>query len=151
MLFNTSSHSQYIGIENDIMRIKAYLLRQYFISTGTYFNFTFKSICLSFLIKSHHHSGSSQFLYQTGMFYKFLLPFLQRNRIDNRFSLQTFQSGLNDFPLGRVNHDGYTGYIRLGHDQIQESSHLLPGIQQTVIHIHINHQSTVFHLLAGNT
>ena len=151
MFLNTRSHSQYIRVENDIMRIKIHLFCQYFISTGTDFNLTFKSICLSFFIESHHYNGSSQFFYQTGMFYKYLLPFLQRNRIDNGLSLQAFQSGLNDFPLGRVNHDRYTGYVGFGHDQIQESSHLLPGIQQTVIHIYINHQSTVFHLLASDT
>ena len=109
------------------MRIKIHLFCQYFISTGTDFNLTFKSICLSFFIESHHYNGSSQFFYQTGMFYKYLLPFLQRNRIDNGLSLQAFQSGLNDFPLGRVNHNRYTGYVGFGHDQIQESSQSPPG------------------------
>ncbi len=70
MFFNTRSHCQHIRVENDIMRIKIHPLCQYLISTGTDFNLTFKSIRLSFLIESHHHSGSSQFFYQTGMFYK---------------------------------------------------------------------------------
>jgi len=33
--------------------------------------------------------------------------------------------------------------------KIQKSSHLSPGIQQTIIHINVNNQSSVFYLLTS--
>ena len=84
------------------------------------------------------------------MFQEFLLTFFQRDRVYHRFALKTFQTGFNNFPFRRVYHHRNTGYLRFGSYQIEESSHFLTSIQQTVIHIHIDNQRTVFHLLTGN-
>ena len=148
MFLNSRSHSQHIGIEDDIIRIKADLLRQDTIGTRTNFNLPFKRISLSLFVESHHHRCSSQLLNQTGMFYKFLLSLFQWYGIDDRLTLQTLQSGFYHLPLRRINHHRNTCNIGFRHHQIQENSHLFLGIQQPVVHIDINDQSTVFHLLA---
>ena len=151
VFLDTCSNSQYIRVEDDIVRIKAHLFSQDAISTSAHFNLTFVSICLTFLIESHDYSSSTQLLYHSGTFYKNPLSFLQRNGIDDRLSLQTFQACLYDFPLGRVYHNRNTGNLRFGHDEIQESLHFFLGIQQAVIHIHIDDQGSIFYLFTGNT
>jgi hypothetical protein len=47
------------GIEDDILRIKANLFRQYFISTMTDLHFTLLGICLSLFIKSHYDTEAA--------------------------------------------------------------------------------------------
>ena len=57
---------------------------------------------------------------------------------------------LDDLEPGTVNHDGHTADGRIGCQQIEEGLHLLPGIEQTVVHIDIDDHGSVLHLLAGN-
>ena len=149
MLFNTRSYGQHIRVENDIFRSKPYLIYQNAICPFAHLNLATVRIGLPLLVKSHDDDCRSKLLHLTGVRYKDLLSFLQGNRVDDTFSLHTFQSGTYHFPLGRVNHNGHTGYFRFRSHQIQEGSHLLCGIQQAIVHIHVDDQSAVFHLLAG--
>ena len=84
------------------------------------------------------------------MFQKLFLSLFQRDWIHNGLSLQTLQSGNNYIPLGRVNHHRNTGNLRLGSNQIEESSHFSLCIQQTVVHIYVDNLRPVFYLLTGN-
>ena len=149
MFFDTRSHGQYIRVENNIFRCKSYLIYQNTICPFAYLNLTTVRIGLSLLIKSHDDDRRSKLFHLTGMCHKDLFSFLQGDRVDDTFSLHTFQSGTYHFPLGRVNHNGHTGYFRFRSHQIQEGSHLLCSIQQAIVHIYVDDQSAVFHLLAG--
>ena len=150
MFFHPRSYRQHIGVEDNVLRTEAHLFRQDAIGTATYFNLPFVSICLPFLIKSHDDNRRAITLDGTGTFDKDRFAFFQRNGIDNAFALHAFQSGKYHIPLGRVYHNRYARDIGFRCDEVQEGGHLLNSIQQTVVHIDVNHQRSVLHLLAGD-
>ena len=52
------------------------------------------------------------------MFKEDLLSFFQGDGIHDALSLHAHQAFLDHFPFGRIDHDGYTGNIRFGGDQV---------------------------------
>ncbi|OAV73241.1 hypothetical protein Barb7_02986 [Bacteroidales bacterium Barb7] len=149
MFLYAGGNSQHIGVEDNILRGKSRLLRQETVGAGAYLNLAFIRVRLPFLVKSHHNGGGTQSADTGSVLQEDGFTFFQGNGIDDALALYAHQPPLNHFPLGRVNHHGDTGYIRLRGYQIEESSHLLDGIQHTIVHIDVNHLRTVLYLLAG--
>ena len=150
VFFDTRGHGQHVGIENNIMRIKSYFVHQDMISPFTDLNLAAEGIGLSLLVESHDDDSRSELFHLAGMRHKHVLPFLQGDGVDNAFTLHTLQPRTNHFPLGRVNHKRHTGNFRFRSHQIQEGGHLFCRIQQSVVHIDIENQCPIFHLLAGD-
>ena len=75
------------------------------------------------------------------------LAFFQRDGVDNALALSTFQAGKNDIPLAGVNHYRHLRDVGLGLYKIEEDGHLAGGIEQSVVHINIDDQGAVVHLL----
>ena len=149
MFFHTGGHSQHIRVKDDMVRIKIHFLCQQSIGSFTYLYLAFVRIGLTFFIKSHHHYRCTQFTKLPGMCQKLLLPLFQRDGIHYRFSLQALQSGTDYLPLGRVYHHRNTGYFRFRSNQIQEMNHLGLRVKQAIVHIDIQYQRTILHLLTG--
>lgn len=75
---------------------------------------------------------------------------LQRDGVDDAFALHTLQSSHDHLPIRGVDHHGHTGNVGVAGDKIEKFHHLGLGVEQTVVHIDVDHQSTVFNLLAGD-
>ena len=84
------------------------------------------------------------------MLHKLRLALLKRDGVDDALALHALQSRTDDLPVGRVDHHGHSGNLRLGGNHIEEGGHLLTGIEQAVVHIDIDHECPVFHLLTGD-
>ncbi len=63
--------------------------------------------------------------------------------------MNTLQSGFNDVPFRRVDHDRHAGNIRLRGNQIKEGDHGFLGIQHAFVHVHVDDLGTILHLLSG--
>ena len=133
------------------MRIKAHSRSQDTVCALANFNFALISFGLPLLVESHHDGSGSQTLYHPGTFDELLLTFLQGYGVDDGLSLQALQARFDDFPLGGVYHYRYARDVGVRHYQVEEGLHFFLGIEQAIIHIHVNNQGSVFHLLAGNT
>ena len=141
---------QHIRIENNPVRIEIDFFPEETVGAFAYLYLPFKRIGLSFLVESHHDRCRSQLFDTRGMLQESLLAFFEGDRVYNAFALYAHQAFFDHLPFGRVDHDRHAGNIGFGSDQVQESRHLLHGIQHSVVHIDIDHLRTVFHLLAGN-
>ena len=149
VLLHTRGDGQDIRVKDNIQRIEAHLLRQQPIRTLGNGNPTLVAGGLPFLVEAHHHHGSTIALHVAGMTEEHRLALLQRNAVDDALALQALQACHNDIPVARVYHHRHRCYIRLGSYRIEKRHHLAPRIQQPVVHVHIEHQRTVGHLLAG--
>ena len=83
MFFDPCGYGKYIGVKNNIMRIKTYFIYQKTVSPFANFYFTGGCICLTFLIKSHYDGGRSILADDTGMFEENVLAFFQRNGVND--------------------------------------------------------------------
>ena len=150
VLGNTSCHRQDVRIEDDVQRIHPHLLHQYMISTLCYFYLPLIGCSLSLLIEAHHHNGSTEPLHILGMADESALALFQRDRVDDALALHTFQSRHDHLPVGRVDHHGHTGDVRVTGDEIEKLHHIGLGIEQTIVHVDVNHEGSILNLLTGD-
>ena len=100
MLFDTGRDCENIGVENNIFRWEVDFLRQHFIAASTDLAFALTGVSLAVLIKRHHDNGGAITTHQSCLLDKLVFTFLETDRVDDTFALNTFQAGFNDFPLG---------------------------------------------------
>ena len=124
VFLHSRGNGQDIGVKDDILGRELNFFCQQAVGTLRDFNLPVVARGLSLFVKTHHdHSGSHPADF-TGVVQEFLLPFLERDTVDDAFALHALQSGGNDFPSRGINHDGNPGDGRIGHQQIQECRHL---------------------------
>ncbi len=99
-------------------------------------------------IEGHHHGGGAVFANLLRVLEKLRLAFFERNRIHNAFALNTLQSGFDNRPLGRIDHQRHARDVGLGGDQIQKCNHRLLAIEHGLVHIDVDDLRAAFDLLA---
>ena len=150
MFLHSRGYGQHVRVEYDVMGIETDLVHQQTVSPCADFDLAFISIGLPLFIKSHHDDGRPKAFHLPGMDQENFLSFFQRDGIDDALALHAFQSSCNHVPFGRIYHDGHAGNLRLGGQQVQERHHLLPGIEKPVVHVDVDDQGSILHLLAGD-
>ena len=99
MLFDTRRYSQYIRVEDDILRTEIHHLSQNPVRPFANLYLPGKGIGLSFLIESHHNDRRTVLLNEPGVFDELFFTFLQGDGVDNTFTLHTLQSGEDNLPF----------------------------------------------------
>ena len=107
MLLNPRSDRQDIRVEDDIQRIHPHLLCQQFISTLSNLYSPLIGRSLSLFIEAHHDDSRTKALHISRMGKEDFFTLLQRNRIDDTLTLQTFQTRRDNVPFRGVNHHRY--------------------------------------------
>ena len=102
------------------------------------------------LVEGHDDGCSSQPAQFSGVFEKGCFAFLERDAVDDGLALNASQGRADDLPVGGVYHERHPADIRLGSQQIQEMAHLGTGVDESVVHVDVQHESSVFHLLSGD-
>ena len=147
----TRRNRKNVRIKNNIFACYTHFLGQQFVGTRTDIKLALDGFCLTLFIEGHNDYGSTIALDQTGLLKKRGFALFHADRIDHSLALNAAQTCLDNRPLGRVNHDGYAGNIRLGSDQVQEALHGRFRIQHAFIHIDIYDLCAVFYLLKSNS
>ena len=105
MLFHSGGDGQNVRIKDDVFGGKADFVDQNIVGSFADSNFVVGLNRLSFFIKSHHDCGRAVSPNKFRTFDEFFFAFLETNRVDDRFTLDGPQSGLDDGPFGTVDHD----------------------------------------------
>ena len=87
VFIHSSGHRENIGIKNDVLVVKLYLIDKNPIATLTDFDASLVGICLSLFIECHNHYCSTKFLDGLGLINKFFFPVFQGNGVHDTFSL----------------------------------------------------------------
>ena len=94
----TRSHSQDIGIKNNVLGRHTYHIDQQMISTLTDSDATFIRVGLSLFIKCHHHYGSTEAVYLASMSKEGFLALLERYGVDNALALYALDGCRDNLP-----------------------------------------------------
>ena len=105
---------------------------------------------LAGLVEGHHDHRGPVAADQPGLLEELRLAFLQADRVDDRLALHALQPGLDDAPLGAVDHDRNPGDGRIGRDQVEEPGHGLLAVDQPLVHVDVDDVGPVLDLLAGH-
>ena len=150
VLVDARCHGQHVGVEDDVAGAEAHFLGEYAIRAAGYLRTSLEGGGLSLLVEAHDDDGGSHALHVAGMADERLLAFFERDTIDDALALHALQSGHNDAPLAGVDHHGHTGNVGFRGDEVQEVGHLVLGIEQRVVHVDVDDECSVAHLLAGD-
>ena len=147
VLLHARTDGQYVGVEDDVLWSHAHLLGQQPVGARGYLNATLVGGGLSLLVEAHHHDGSTQLAHVAGTAEEHLLALLERQAVDDALALQALQPRRDDLPVAAVDHHRYARYIGFRGYEVEECRHLVLRIQQPVVHIEVEHQCAVLHLL----
>jgi len=78
------------------------------------------------------------------------LALLQADGVDDALALDALQTGFDDAPLGRVEHDRHAGDVRFAGNEVQEAGHGRLGVEHPLVHVDVDHLRATLHLLAGD-
>ena len=150
MFLHSCGHWKNIQVEDDVLWGKFHFVDQNIIGPFGNFLTAFQGIGLAHFIKGHHDHGSTISLDELCMVHKLFFTFFQADGIHHAFALYHLQSRLDDLPFGAIDHDGHTGNIGFGNDQVQEPDHSFFSIDQSIIHVHVDDLGASFHLISCN-
>ena len=150
VLFHTSTNRQNIRIKDDVLRVETNLLHQELVSAAADAHLFSLGGRLTLLIERHHDDSGAVTLHNSRVTQEFLFTTLEGNGVHDALALAALQASLDDVELGGVNHERHLGSIRLGHKQVHEASHGGFAVNETIVHVDINHVRTVLDLLEGN-
>ena len=150
VLLHAGGDGEDIGVDDDVFRGEADLVRQDAVRALRHLEAPFDGIGLALFVETHDHDGGAVAPDQARLVPEGFLAFLQADGIDHALALHAAQAGLDDGPARRINHDRDPADIRFAGDKQQEIPHQLLGIQQTLVHAHVDELGAVLHLLAGD-
>jgi hypothetical protein len=70
------------------------------------------------------------------------------DRVDDAFALQALEPGLDDRPLGGVDHHRHARDVGLRSDEVEEGHHRLLRVEHRLVHVDVDHLRAVVDLLA---
>ena len=137
-----------VRIEDDVFRRKSDFFRQQFVCARTDFHFARFGIGLALLVEGHDDDSRTVREHLARVLEENLFAFLQRNRIDHAFALQTAQTRFDHRPFRRIDHHGHARDVRLGSDEVEIFRHRHFGIDQALVHVDVEDLRAVGDLLA---
>ena len=149
MILDAGRDREHIGVEDDVLGRKADFHQQ---RVGALANLDLARlrVGLSDLVERHHHHGGAIGHAFARLLQKLLDAFLHADRIDDRLAGHAFEARLDDAPFGTVDHHRHAGDVGFGGDELQELDHRRFGIEQALVHVHIDDLRAVLDLLPGD-
>jgi len=147
VLVHASSHREDVRVEDDVLGRKLFLFGENPVGPPADGDLAVARVGLAVLVHGHDDRGRAVASHQARFFAESFLAVLEADGVDDPLALQAFQAGLDDLPVGAVDHDRHPGNLRIRRRQIQEPGHCLRAIQQRVIHVHVDHLRAVADLM----
>mmetsp|Transcript_24963 Transcript_24963/g.58171 ORF Transcript_24963/g.58171 Transcript_24963/m.58171 type:complete len:753 (-) Transcript_24963:165-2423(-) len=97
---------------------------------------------LALLVEGHDDDRGAVPLHDLGLLDEILLALFERDGIDDTLALAALEARLDDVELGRIDHDGQLGDVRLGDEHVEELIHRVLAVKQTLVHIDVDHLRT---------
>ncbi len=150
VLVDAGGDREHVGIENDVFRRETLFLDQDLVGAAADFLAALQRVGLAQFVERHHHHRRAVAAAQAGVVAERLQAFLHRDRVDHRLALHALQAGLDDVPLGAVDHHRHARDVGFGGDQVQEAVHARHRIQHGLVHVDVDDLRAVLDLLAGH-
>ena len=150
VFLDAGRHGKDVGIKNDVFGREIQLLGQQLVGAGADFHLARDSVGLTHLVEGHDDHGRAITAHQSCLVEEGLFAFLHRDGIDDALALKTLEAGLEDVPLGGIQHHRDAGDVGLGGDQIDEAHHRRLGVEHALVHVDVDDLCAVLDLLAGH-
>ena len=150
VLFHPGGNGEDVRIEDNVFGWETDLVNKHPISAFADADLLLVGRGLALLVEGHHHYSGSILQHGSCITAKDGFAFFQRDRINNSFTLQTFESRLDDRPFRRVNHEGDFRDFGLAGQQLQKACHRGDAVNHAFIHADVENIGSVLNLLPGD-
>ena len=148
MLLDASSDGENVGIENDVLWRKMDFIDKDPIGSFANADLFIVGGGLAIFIERHDYHRGTVFLDVSRAFFELFFSLLERDRVDDSFALQVFDTFFQNLPFRGIDHDRNFGNVRLALQKLQETCHHRLAIDETIVKANIDHVGTVLDLLA---
>ena len=96
MLLDAGRNRENVGVEDNVFWRKISLLGQQLVSAAADRDLALEGVRLALFVEGHHHHRRAIGAHEPRLAKEFFLPFLHRNRVDDRFALDALEARLDD-------------------------------------------------------
>ena len=139
-----------VGVEDDVLGVEADLLGEDAVGAFADGDFALDSVGLAAFVEGHDDDGGSVAPDDARLADELILALLERDGVDDAFSLETLEAGLDDIEAGAVHHDWDAGDVGLGGEEFEVALHGGFGVEHTLVHVDVEDLGSVLDLLAGD-
>ncbi len=150
VLFDTGGDGEDVGVKDDIFFGEADFLGEDLVSAAKDLDTALGVGGLAVFIKGHDHDSSAIASDFTGLCFEDFFAFFEADGVDDGLSLEDFESGLKDFKLGAIDHDGDTGDIGFRRHEVEKARHGGDRVDQAFVHVDVDDVGSAVDLLAGD-
>ena len=150
VLFESGGDGEDVGVEDDVFGREVDLVDEDAVGAFADADLLFVGGGLALLVKGHDDGGGAVLLDFDGAFFELFLAFLEGDGVDDAFALEAFEAGLNDFPLGGIDHDGDLVHLWLGLEEDEKLGHHGDAVDEAFVHADVDDIGAAFDLLAGD-
>ena len=148
VLLDAGRDREDIRIEDDVLGREAEAADQDVVGALADRGLALDRVGLALLVERHHHHGRAVPPNDLRLAQELRLALLERDRVHHRLALDAFEARLDHAELRGVDHDRHAGDVRLGRDEMEEGRHRRLGIEQALVHVHVDDLRAVLDLLA---
>ena len=147
VLLHAGADGEDVRVEDDVLGVEADLLDQELVRAHADAHLLRLGGSLALLVERHHDDGGAVALHRLGLLEELLLAALERDGVHDALALAALEASLHDVELGRVDHEGHLGHVRLGNHQVHEADHRRLAVDEAVVHVDVDDVGAVLHLL----
>ena len=150
VLLDAGRHREDVGVDDDVFGRVADLVDKDPVCRGADLASARQVVGLALLVEGHDDDGGAVFAAEPGVLDERLDAFLHGDRVDDRLALDGLEAGLDDLPLGRVDHDRDPADVRLAGHQLEEAVHGRDPVDHSFVHVDVDDLSAGLDLLPGD-
>ena len=150
VLVDAGGDGEDVGVEDDVLWRETDVIDEGAVGAFADFDLVFVGGGLTVFVEGHDHGGGAELHDGPSVALEGLFAFLERDRVDDAFALQTLQASLEDFPLGGIDGDGDLRNVGFGLHEVEEAGHHLDAVDEAIIEADVDDRRAVVDLLAGH-
>ena len=139
VLLDARGDREDVGVEDDVLGREADLVDEDPVGALADRLAALEVVGLAVLVEGHHHDGGAVLAAQAGVLAERLLPLLHGDGVDDRLALDALEAGLDDLPLGGVDHHRHAADVGLGGDELEEAVHRGDAVDHPLVHVDVDH------------
>ena len=146
MLLDAGRDREDVGVEDDVLGRQVRLPDEKLVRALADRAAPLEGVRLAVLVERHDDHRRPVAAGAAGLIEELLRAVLEADRVDDPLALHALEPGLDYLPARRVDHHRHPRDVRLGPDQVEETDHACLGVEQALVHVHVDRLGAVLHL-----
>ena len=150
VLLHAGGDGEDVGIEDDVLGREADFVDEHAVGACADADLLVVGGGLALFVEGHHDHRCAVLQHRRSILAELFFAFFERDGVDDSLALQALQAGLDDLPLGGVDHEGNLRDLGFAGQQLQIAGHGGGAVDHAFVHADVDDVGAVLDLLAGD-